>query len=288
AYTLENDTVAFASQTQILNIQKGVQSIGFGVLQTRIFGQVPFVLTASSSAGLPVLFSAASTLLIIDNNTVTLNGAGTVNIIAYNTGNINYAGTFTSQTLLVSVSETVDTTKRNPTLTFTAIPNLSIGTRYVMTATSNSAAAIVFTSNDERIATVSGNTLTAVSTGTAVITASQEANATYNPATAQQTVTVVSTTTPTIRPLTPIEKGNSAIRIYPNPANDYLTIQYDKTQKVASAKVYDMTGKSYELGIMNYELGLRVDLKTLPKGEYSIILYGEKGEVWKAEKVIKE
>ena len=61
-----------------------------------------------------------------------------------------------------------------------------------------------------------------------------------------------------------------------------------KAQKVSSVKIYDMTGKSYELGIRNYELGLRIDLKTIPKGEYIIILYGEKGEVWKAEKVIKE
>ena len=271
---------------QILTIQKRYQSIGFGILSTRTFGQAPFVLSASSSAGVSLVYSASNTLISINSNTVTINGAGTVNITASNTGNNNYLGAFATQ--ILTITEANNPNKTNPTLTFTAIPNLSIGQRYVMTATSNSAAAIVFTSSNERIATLSGNTLTALGTGTAVIIASQEGNAQYNPATAQQTVTVVATTTPTIYPLTPIEKRNPAIHIYPNPANDYITIQYDKTQKVVSVKVYDMTGKSYELGIRNYELGLKVDLKTLPKGEYSIILYGEKGEVWKAEKVIKE
>ena len=359
--------------SQILSIQKGNQSITFGALANKTFGDAPFVLTASSSLGLPVLFSASNTLVSINNNTVTIRGAGTVNITASNTGNNNYGGTSATQTLLISVRETVDTTKSNPTLTFTAIPNLtigqkytliatsnspvaiiftssdtntvsirgntatakavgnvmitasqasnatynvatsnqnvtvtdpnlqtptltftaipnlSIGQRYVMTATSNSPVTIIFTSSDTNKVSIRGNTATAKAIGNVVITASQEANATYNPATAQQTVTVINNAMPIpINPLTLIEKANSAIRIYPNPANDYITIQYDKTQKVASVKVYDITGKSYELGIRNYELGLRVDLKTLSKGEYIIILYGEKGEVLKIEKIIKE
>ena len=272
--------------SQILNIQKGNQSISFASFTSKTFGNAPFVLSATSSAGLSLVYSVSNTLISINSNTVTINGAGTVNITTSNTGNTNYLGAFATQ--ILTITEANNPNKTNPTLTFTAIPNLSIGTRYVMTATSNSPVTIIFTSSDTNKVSIRGNTATAKAIGNVVITASQEANASFNPATAQQTVTVVATTTPTMYPLTPIEKGNPAIRIYPNPANDYITIQYDKTQKVASVKIYDMTGKSYELGIRNYELGLRVDLKTLSKGEYIIILYGEKGEVWKAEKVIKE
>ena len=272
--------------SQILSIQKGNQSISFASFTSKTFGNAPFVLSATSSAGLSLVYSVSNTLISINSNTVTINGAGTVNITTSNTGNTNYLGAFATQ--ILTITEANNPNKTNPTLTFTAIPNLTVGQKYVMTATSNSPVTIIFTSSDTNKVSIRGNTATAKAIGNVVITASQEANASFNPATAQQTVTVVATTTPTMYPLTPIEKGNPAIRIYPNPANDYIIIQYDKTQKVASVKVYDMTGKSYELGIRNYELGLRVDLKTLSKGEYIIILYGEKGEVWKAEKVIKE
>ena len=272
--------------SQILSIQKGNQSISFASFTSKTFGNAPFVLSATSSAGLSLVYSVSNTLISINSNTVTINGAGTVNITASNTGNTNYLGAFATQ--IFTITEANNPNKTNPTLTFTAIPNLTVGQKYVMTATSNSPVTIIFTSSDTNKVSIRGNTATAKAIGNVVITASQEANASFNPATAQQTVTVVAITTPTMYPLTFIEKANSAIRIYPNPANDYITIQYDKTQKVASVKIYDMTGKSYELGIRNYELGLRIDLKTLPKGEYIIILYGEKGEVWKAEKVIKE
>ena len=276
--------------SQILSIQKGNQSISFASFTSKTFGNAPFVLSATSSAGLSLVYSASNTLISINSNTVTINGAGTVNITTSNTGNNNYGGTSATQTLLISVRETVDTTKSNPTLTFTAIPNLTVGQKYVMTATSNSPVTIIFTSSDTNKVSIRGNTATAKAIGNVMITASQEANATYNPATAQQTVTVVATTTPTMYPLTPIEKGNPAIRIYPNPANDYITIQADKSQKVSSVKIYDMMGKSgMNVGIRNYVFcPYRIDIKTLPKGEYIIILYGEKGEVWKAEKVIKE
>ena len=51
-------------------------------------------------------------------------------------------------------------------------------------------------------------------------------------------------------------------------------------------KIYDITGKNYELKINNYELGMKADIKNLPKGEYILIIYGEKGEVLKTELLI--
>ncbi|MDI9356985.1 MAG: T9SS type A sorting domain-containing protein, partial [Chitinophagaceae bacterium] len=81
--------------------------------------------------------------------------------------------------------------KTNPTLTFSAVLNLTVGQKYVMTATSNSAAAISFTSSDVRIATVLGNTLTAVAVGTVTITAGQQANTQFNAASATRVVTII-------------------------------------------------------------------------------------------------
>ena len=291
AYNVGNDTVDFASQAQTLTINKASQSISFESLANKTYGDAPFVLQASTSAGLPISFSASNTLVSINNNTLTIKRVGTVSITAYNDINNFIAQNPVIQ--ILTITEPNNPNKTNPTLTFTALPNLTIGQKYVLVATSNSPMPIIFSSTNTNILSISGNTATAGVTGSVTITARQEANAEYNAAIDQQSVSVVSCCSPP--PLccmpyiiTSIEKENDAIIIHPNPAQDYITIQTNKTQKVASVKVYDITGKSYELGIRNYELGLRVDLKTLSKGEYIIILYGEKGEVLKTEKIIKE
>ena len=186
-----------------------------------------------------------------------------------------------------TITRFVDSIASPQTITFEPLPTIAVGQNIALTAHASSNLPITYTISDEKIATIKGNTLTALSVGTTTIIAIQLGNVAYLNAYKSQNITIVHSSVENI-PLTFTETPNEYIHIFPNPANDYITIQYDKTQKVASVKVYDMTGKSYELGIRNYELGLRVDFKTLSKGEYIIILYGEKGEVLKSEKIIKE
>ena len=151
-------------------------------------------------------------------------------------------------------------------------------------ATSNSPMPIIFSSTNTNILSISGNTATAGVTGSVTVTASQEANAEYNVTIDQQSVSVVNCCPPPhCCIITSIEKENDAIIIHPNPAKDYITIQTDKTQKVSSVKIYDINGR--EVMVSNE---VRLDIKTLSKGEYIIIIYEEKGEVLKAEKIIKE
>ncbi|MDI9355747.1 MAG: T9SS type A sorting domain-containing protein, partial [Chitinophagaceae bacterium] len=273
------DDIAFDFITQILTIHRANQSVSFKALSTKTFGNAPFVLQATSSADLPIIFLTSNTLVSIRDNTVSINGVGMVNITAYQVGNENYLQAYEIQTL--TIREPNDPRKINPSLTFTAIPTLTIAQKYVLTAISNSHGVITFISSDDKIVTVKGNTITAARTGTAFIIASQEANIEFNSAIAQQTVTVVDIRY--INPLTFIERKKPATSIYPNPANDYITIQTDKNQKISSVKVYDIAGRIYELKVKSYEL----DIKTLPKGEYIIIIYGEKGEVLKTEKIMK-
>ena len=282
AYQIGNNNFLNADTVvQILTINKGNQSISFETLANRTFGDAPFILEATSSAGLPVLFSASNTLVSINNNTVTINGVGLVSIDAYNTGNSDYLEASAPQILTIKAP----TTKTTSILTFSTLPTLSIGQRYTLIATSNSPVPIIFSSANTNIISISGNTATAKAIGNVVITASQQANAQFNLAITRQTVTVISPNT-VPNPIASTETSNASIRIFPNPANDYITIQTDT--RISSVKIFDITGVNYELGIMNYKLGFRMDLKVLPKGEYIIIVYGEKGEVLKAEKVIKE
>ena len=78
----------------ITNIQNGTgrgivgkyqseTGITFAPIGTKTFGDAPFVLSATSSAHLPVLFSASNTIVHVNNNTVTIRAGGTVHITAY-------------------------------------------------------------------------------------------------------------------------------------------------------------------------------------------------------------
>ncbi|MDI9357182.1 MAG: T9SS type A sorting domain-containing protein, partial [Chitinophagaceae bacterium] len=64
--------------------------LSFETITNKTIGDAPFIITASASSSLAVVFSASNTLININNSTVTINGAGTVRITAYQTGNNNY------------------------------------------------------------------------------------------------------------------------------------------------------------------------------------------------------
>ena len=285
---IKNDTLfGFASQIltinkkyQSISLQKAAHSISFGALGTKTFGNEPFVLSARSSASLPVVFSASNTLVTININTVTLNGAGTVNIIAYSTGNINYLEASETQTLVIH-----EFIKVIPSLAFNTIPTLTVGQIYPLMATSNSSARITINSSNEKIVSVSGTILTgtiaAIGTGTVIITASQQANAQFHSSTTQQTVTVINANILHHNILTFVEKRNPAIHIFPNPAQDYLTIQ--STVKIEGYSVYGLDGS---LALKGKDLSIHI--QSLKKGEYILVIYGERIEVLKVEKIIKE
>ncbi len=83
--------------------------------------------------------------------------------------------------------------KQNQSLSFPAIPALTYVANKTLTLAATSAAKltpITYTSGNTAVATVAGNILTIKQAGTTVITATQAGDATYNPATAGQPLTV--------------------------------------------------------------------------------------------------
>ena len=79
------------SVQQTLTVNKADQTITFGPLPVKTYGDDPFNLSASSSSGLPVTFTGDNpSVAIVQNITVTITGAGTVTITASQPGNSNY------------------------------------------------------------------------------------------------------------------------------------------------------------------------------------------------------
>ena len=70
--------------------QKQNQTINFGALGAKTFGNANFNVSATASSGLAVSFAATGNCSIDANNAVTITGAGNCDITASQVGNANY------------------------------------------------------------------------------------------------------------------------------------------------------------------------------------------------------
>jgi hypothetical protein len=165
------------------------QSFIFYALPEKTIGDADFNLTATASSGLPVTYTSSNTAVAtISGNKVTIVGAGVTTIKASQTGNSDYQAASYSQTLTVNA-----TSKQDQTINFPPFPVKYYGAEYsVMTATASSGLPLDFSSSNSSVAYVnSQGKLFITGVGTAVITAIQEGNSYYNPATnVSQTITV--------------------------------------------------------------------------------------------------
>jgi hypothetical protein len=109
-----------ASKSVSINVLKANQTITFGTLQNKTFGDGPFTVSATASSNLPVSFQIVSGPATISGNTATITGAGTVVVRALQAGDANYnAATNTDQ------SFTVD--KAAPAITWNNPADISYG-----------------------------------------------------------------------------------------------------------------------------------------------------------------
>lgn len=170
----------------LANRIKSNQTITFGSLATRIYGDAPLNLSATASSALSVSYTSSNTsVATINGNTLTITGAGTSTITASQSGNNDFNSANT-------VQQTLTVNKASQSITFAALAPKTYGeTPYSIPATSSSGLPLTFVSSNTDVAAVSGSTLTIVGTGTAVITASQPGDVNYLPAgNVQQVLTV--------------------------------------------------------------------------------------------------
>ncbi|MEQ8580849.1 LamG-like jellyroll fold domain-containing protein, partial [Marinoscillum sp.] len=127
-----------------INTEKLSQTVTFGELEDKVYGQSAFDLTATASSELTVIFTSSDeTVASVSGNTVTIMGAGTATITASQAGNDNY-----SAALDVSQSLTIE--KATQTISFEALANRTYGDQaFDLTATASSELTVTFTSSDE-------------------------------------------------------------------------------------------------------------------------------------------
>lgn len=209
-------TYNFASAT--VGIDKTITATGFA-LSGNASGNYsltqPTALTATISAKEVTIAGAMAQEKVYDATTVaainggTLTGVETADVAnitsttgvfaTANVGNgiavtVTLTGSDASNYSLIQPGLTANITKASQTITFNALPTLNTGSGPINLntfASTTSALALIYESSNTNVVSVSGNTLTVVGVGTAVITASQAGNSNYNAATnAMQGITV--------------------------------------------------------------------------------------------------
>jgi hypothetical protein len=156
----------------------GTQTITFGPLPAHTYGDAPFGLAATSTAGLPISYASSDpTVATVSGNTVTILHAGTTTITASQPGNTYCAAA-------VPVSQMLVVNQAPQTITFNPLPARMVGDpAFTLAATASSGLPVSYASSNPAVASVSGSTVTIVSAGATVITASQPGNSNYLAAT---------------------------------------------------------------------------------------------------------
>jgi Bacterial Ig-like domain (group 2)/PASTA domain len=146
------------------------QTITFGPLANKTYGDPDFAVGATASSGLPVSFSAAGSCTI-GGATVHITGGGSCTITASQPGNASFAPA-------AAVSQTFSIGKAGQTITFFPLVSKRLGDPdFTVLASASSGLAVAFAASGS--CTVNGALVHLSGLGSCTITASQAGNASY-------------------------------------------------------------------------------------------------------------
>lgn len=169
--------------TRTITVNKQSQSLNFPAFGPKVYGDAPIVLNETTDKGLTVRYEAEGDAVSIENNIVTIVRPGSAKITATQEGNKNYLA-------IEPIVRDITVSKAQQTINWAEIPNKTYGDEpFKLPETTDKGLAIAYSSSNESIAEVSGNTVTIKGAGSAEITASQGGDEFYNPA-ASVTLTI--------------------------------------------------------------------------------------------------
>jgi alpha-tubulin suppressor-like RCC1 family protein len=149
------------------------QTISFGALPGKIYGDPDFAVSATASSGLPVSFAAGGTCTV-SGSTVHLTGAGSCTVTASQPGSVIYNPA-------PDVPQSFTIAKAKQTISFGPLADRTYpGPDFAISATASSGLAVSFAASGT--CTVSGATVHLTGAGSCTVTASQSGNANYRPA----------------------------------------------------------------------------------------------------------
>ncbi len=170
-----NSTYAAATPfAQSVAVALATQTLTFASPGNQTMGTAPTALSATATSGLTVQFASSTpSVCTVSGNTLTLASAGTCTITASQPGNNSYSAATVA-------TRSVTVVQATQTISFTQPPDQYLNvTPTALSATATSGLTVQFSTSSSAVCTVSGATLTLVSPGTCIITASQPGNSIY-------------------------------------------------------------------------------------------------------------
>ena len=158
----------------VLNIGKQNPTLSLADITKNYNDPIFTIAAVSNSTGAISYTSSNTAVATIVNNQVTIVGAGTSIITATQIADANYNAGSTTATMVVN--------KLNPIISLANISKTFGNPDFSIAASSNSTGAISYSIDNPAIATITGNTVHIVSSGSATITASQVADGNYHAA----------------------------------------------------------------------------------------------------------
>jgi hypothetical protein len=162
---------------QTLVVEKGDQAILMELPEEVSFSGSLFEIDAGASSGLPLEFTSSnSEVAVVSDGAIRLTGVGTTEITAFQNGNRNFIAA-------EPVTKTLQVTRGHQSITMDTFNDVTFGDPdFDIVATSTSGLPLEFSSSNPEVVIVNNGTVTITGAGTAEITASQEGDTNYYPA----------------------------------------------------------------------------------------------------------
>jgi fibronectin-binding autotransporter adhesin len=255
---------ADVAQTFVVNANKASQSITFSTLSTKTYGDADFNILVSATSGLGVtLVSSNTQVATFNGNTVTIVGAGTTTITASQSGNDAYLPATTIQQLIVQ--KAMLTVTAVDTFRTKGMPNPVFRLTYagfVKNENVSDLKTLPIATCSADVNSVAGNYDILVSGGD-----DNKYDFTYNKG---KLTVILNTSTSTVT--------DNGISVYPNPAQDKITIYLsdlkEKTQIIINTlngnQVYSTKASQpfTEINMSNFTQGTYIIQVISPKGIY--------------------
>lgn len=259
-YNEASESISFA----VSEPTKSDQTITFDDIEDKTFGDETFELEATASSGLTVSFNVISGPVSISGNTLTITGAGTAAIAANQAGDSDFNAAPT-------VERTFEIAKADQTITIAAIDDkLITDGPFEVSATTTSGLGLAYFVTGP--ASISSTTITLDGAeGSVTLTTEQSGNDNYNSASASISFEV--------REEQVLALDDAEIRIYPNPAIDYLIVE---TEDLVNLAIYNLDGQLMKYRKMDNQT---IDISNLKSGVYLLEVKSRSGT--RRSKIIK-
>lgn len=153
------------------------QTIAFTAPSGLVFGQASSSLVATASSGLPVSFSSSTpAVCTVSGSSLTLVAGGSCTVVASQAGSPIFAAA-------PSVSRSFTVAPASQSISFPAVADQVLGTAApALAATASSGLSVSFESSTPGVCTVSGTSLSLLSSGVCTVLAKQAGNSSYQAA----------------------------------------------------------------------------------------------------------